>query len=252
MTRDGRIMEEDHRVMTPRSAVAVAVAGRGRPDVHSFLCHIAGTLKTEKLGIEKMIATVLLRPWVRQLVVRGREGLGHFQARAPISLCRDGVDDDMGIIGAKAPMSSLCNTPPEAAKMFRAKVELHDLIHPKDFDEMVEYDPVYDLEESSRQELPRPLECLRERDDPPFGEPMRYSAPLLFADGDDLLRGMHRGAYRIANGMLGMASEGLSTTAPSVVGDIPGVISEPAKGVMEEAASVGPSERMRHCLTGGF
>lgn len=253
MPQEEKGIEGDYRVMDPSSAVAVAIVGRGRLDIPPGLCHMAGTFKTENLGIEKIIANILRRPQLRHLVVCGREEFGHFPGDALISLFRDGVDEDMRIIGTKAPIPFLCNTPPEAVERIREQVQLHDLVHPKDAEEIIEYDPVYEFDPESRERLLSLLRSLQERDDPPFGEPMFYRAPALFADGEELATGMHHAADRIVSGMLGMANEKLATTAPYVIvsGD-PGVVLDPVKGVVEEAPSVELMERMRHYLTGGL
>ncbi|MGB9622356.1 MAG: 4Fe-4S dicluster domain-containing protein, partial [Candidatus Bathyarchaeia archaeon] len=63
---------------------------------------LAGTLQTENIGIEKLIANIVANPNIRYLVICWRESQGHLPGDALINLVENGVKDDKRrtIIGA--------------------------------------------------------------------------------------------------------------------------------------------------------
>lgn len=91
---------------------------------------LAGTLQTENLGIEKIIANVVANPNIRYIVLCWRESRGHLPADALMSLVKNGVAQDKRrtIIGAQALTPYLPNITPESIERFRKQVKTVNLI----------------------------------------------------------------------------------------------------------------------------
>ena len=95
---------------------------------------LAGTLQTENIGIEKLIANIVANPNIRYLVICWRESQGHLPADALINLLENGVKDDKRrtIIGAKAPTPYLPNIPVESIERFRRQITIVNLLSDDD------------------------------------------------------------------------------------------------------------------------
>jgi len=91
---------------------------------------LAGTLQTENIGIEKLVANVVANPNIRYLILCWRESPGHLPANALMCLVKNGVADDKRrtIVGAKAPSPYLPNVSLEAIERFRKQVTIVNLI----------------------------------------------------------------------------------------------------------------------------
>jgi tetrahydromethanopterin S-methyltransferase subunit A len=92
---------------------------------------IAGTLHTENLGIERLVANVLADPHIRFLIVCGDDGrqvIGHLPGQSLVALAREGLDGDRRIIGARGKRPLLRNLDTAAVDHFRRTVEVVDLI----------------------------------------------------------------------------------------------------------------------------
>ena len=95
---------------------------------------LAGTLQTENIGIEKIVANVVANPNIRYIVLCWRESQGHLPADALINLVKNGVAKDKRrtILGAKAPTPYLPNISLEAIERFRKQVTTVNLISEDD------------------------------------------------------------------------------------------------------------------------
>jgi tetrahydromethanopterin S-methyltransferase subunit A len=95
---------------------------------------LAGTLQTENIGIEKVVANVVANPNIRYLVLCWRESQGHLPADALVNLVKNGVAEDKRrtIIGAKAPTPYLPNLSLQAIERFRKQVTVVNLISEED------------------------------------------------------------------------------------------------------------------------
>lgn len=89
---------------------------------------LAGSVQTENIGIEKIIANVVANPNIRYLVICWRESAGHLTADAIMKLLGNGVDEKRRIIGAEAPTPFLYNLPLEATERFREQIKPVNLI----------------------------------------------------------------------------------------------------------------------------
>ncbi|MGQ9680088.1 MAG: tetrahydromethanopterin S-methyltransferase subunit A [Candidatus Bathyarchaeia archaeon] len=95
---------------------------------------LAGTLQTENIGIEKLIANIVANPNIRYLVICWRESQGHLPADALVNLVENGVKEDKRrtIIGAKAPTPYLPNISIESIERFRRQVAIVNLLSDED------------------------------------------------------------------------------------------------------------------------
>jgi tetrahydromethanopterin S-methyltransferase subunit A len=114
-----------------------------------------GSMKTENLGVEKVIANVISNPNIRFLIVCGSEVRGHRSGDSMLNLHLNGVDANNRVIGAKSAIPFIENLPKEAIERFRAQVKVLDLI------DVVDKDRVYGAID----------ECIRENPGS-FGAPM--------------------------------------------------------------------------------
>ena len=92
---------------------------------------IVGTMRTENLGIERLIQNVLANPNIRFLVVCGADtegAIGHLPGRSLAALHRSGLDDRRRIIDAPGRRPVLKNVEPSLVDAFRRRIDLVDLI----------------------------------------------------------------------------------------------------------------------------
>ncbi len=93
---------------------------------------IYGPLKTENIGIEKIVANVISNPNIRYLVVCGEEIRGHRSGMSLIALNKNGIDDQHRIIDAPGAIPYIENINSEAIERFRSQVKTINLIDEKD------------------------------------------------------------------------------------------------------------------------
>lgn len=87
---------------------------------------IIGTLRTENLGIERIIKNVLANPEIRFLVLCGedtQQAIGHLPGQSLASLFENGVDEQGRIVGARGKRPVLKNVTGEEINAFRDQVE---------------------------------------------------------------------------------------------------------------------------------
>ncbi|KYK30309.1 MAG: hypothetical protein AYK22_04185 [Thermoplasmatales archaeon SG8-52-3] len=89
---------------------------------------IYGWLKTENIGIEKIVANVISNPNIRYIVVCGDDIRGHRSGLSLIALNKNGIDRNNKIIGARGAIPYIENLNNEAIKRFQNQIEIIDLI----------------------------------------------------------------------------------------------------------------------------
>ncbi len=243
----------DYEIGSDDSPVAVAIIGRGAASIPGDRFSVKGTLKTENIGIEKVVVNIISNLRIRFLIVCGKDEFGHFPGDALISLIRNGVDERMRIIGTKAAIPYLCNLPREAVDRFRAQVEAIDLVHPKEVVEIVGYDQEYDFDQDRRAELLLSIAECEGRDPGAFPEePLVVEVPALMTEGGIISRSLNIASDRFASHMLRMPSERLSTSASlAVVSDEFGLILDPVDDEIVHVPSVQLAARIKSYLSGG-
>ena len=93
---------------------------------------ISGTMKTENIGIEKVIANIISNPNIRYLIVCGAEVHGHLAGDAFLAIHRSGIDEKNRIIGASGAIPFISNLSSKEVERFREQVEIIDLVNVED------------------------------------------------------------------------------------------------------------------------
>lgn len=113
-----------------------------------------GPMKTENLGIEKVIANVLSNPNIRFIVICGDEIRGHRSGQTFIALVENGLEENGRIKGADGAVPYIENLSSEDVERFREQVEVIDK-----------------LGTTSKENIEEVIESCIKRDPGSFGEP---------------------------------------------------------------------------------
>lgn len=89
---------------------------------------VYGKMKTENLGIERLVKNVITNNYIRHLIVCGEESRGHLSGQALVSFYKYGIDSEKRIINAKGPMPYLSNLDEKMIKRFKEQVKVHNLV----------------------------------------------------------------------------------------------------------------------------
>jgi len=110
---------------------------------------IYGSLRTENIGIEKIVANVISNPHISYIIICGDEIRGHRSGASLIALNKNGIDKQHKIIDAPGAIPYIENINEEAIKRFRAQIQIINLIGVKDkktidkaIDDCIEKKPV--------------------------------------------------------------------------------------------------------------
>jgi tetrahydromethanopterin S-methyltransferase subunit A len=250
---DWPIAPGDREVGSVDSPIAIAVVGRGVVHIPSELYSIKGTVKTENIGIEKIIVNIISNPRIRFLIVCGKDEFGHYPGDAMLNVGKNGVDENMRIKGSRSAIPYLCNIPREAVDRLLAQVEIIDLLHPKNVDEIVAYDPAYHFDEERSEELIDAVRNCLERDPGRFdGDPIIVSTGAIMGEGGMIGKELNKASDRFASQMLRMPSQRLSTSASLVVvSNLFSIVLDPIDSEIVEVPSVELAMRIKTYLSGG-
>jgi tetrahydromethanopterin S-methyltransferase subunit A len=89
---------------------------------------IYGPLKTENIGIEKIVANVISNPNIRYIVICGNDIRGHRSGSSLVALKNNGIDKNNRIIDAPGAIPYIENLKEEAIDRFQNQIEIVDLI----------------------------------------------------------------------------------------------------------------------------
>jgi tetrahydromethanopterin S-methyltransferase subunit A len=92
---------------------------------------IAGSCKTENLGLEKVIANIISNPNIRFLLLCGTEVKGHLAGQTMVALHKNGVKDGR-VVGAEGAIPFIENLSGDALKRFQEQVELVNIMEAED------------------------------------------------------------------------------------------------------------------------
>lgn len=100
---------------------------------------MAGEMKTENLGVERVVVNTLANANIRYIVVCGKESKGHSAGQSLIDLHKNGIDAEKRIIGSNGAIPFIENIPKEAVDRFREQIiEVVDMIWETDVDKILE------------------------------------------------------------------------------------------------------------------
>lgn len=92
---------------------------------------IYGTLKTENIGIEKIVANTISNPYIRYILLCGEEIRGHRSGSSLISLSENGIDKNHRIINAPGAIPYIENLDKKAIERFQKQIKIIDMIGEK-------------------------------------------------------------------------------------------------------------------------
>ncbi|MDD1746958.1 MAG: hypothetical protein LUQ16_04265 [Methanomassiliicoccales archaeon] len=247
------IIQGDYLLGDPDSPVAVLIIGRGQVEIPGDRFCIMGTVKTENMGLEKVIVNIVSNPRIRFLIVCGKEEFGHFPADAVMRIWRNGIDDRKRIIDSKSAIPYICNIGKEAVDRFRSQVEVVDLVHPKESEEIVAYDPMYMFEPERRDELLAAIfDCVARDPGRLKAEPLLVQPPGLMVEPKKAIKSIDKLALEFTNQMLRLPSEKLSTEASLIaVSEEMGIVIDPTDGLVFDVPSVEFAGKLKLYYRGG-
>ncbi len=121
-------------VTTLASVELVEELAKNRP---RELC-IVGKTETENIGIDKVIKNIVSNPTIKTLILAGKEAKGHLTGNTILSLWKNGVDENMKIVGAKGKKPVLRNITKKDIDLFRSQIEVVDMIGCENVNEILE------------------------------------------------------------------------------------------------------------------
>jgi tetrahydromethanopterin S-methyltransferase subunit A len=127
------IVQGDFHTGDVKSPIAVVTMGSHLDE--QAICDagaaIAGSCKTENLGLEKVIANIISNPNIRFVLTCGTEVKGHLSGQSLIALHKGGVDGGK-IVGSKGAIPFIENLSAENIKRFQEQVEIVDIMEAED------------------------------------------------------------------------------------------------------------------------
>ncbi|WOX55307.1 MULTISPECIES: tetrahydromethanopterin S-methyltransferase subunit A [unclassified Methanoculleus] len=127
------IVQGDFHTGDPESCVGVVTMGSHLDE--QGICDagaaIAGSCKTENLGLEKIIANIISNPNIRFILCCGTEVKGHLSGQSFIALHAGGVSGGK-IVGAQGAIPFIENLSDEAIKRFQDQIEILNIMETED------------------------------------------------------------------------------------------------------------------------
>jgi len=84
---------------------------------------ICGEMRTENLGVERVIINTISNCNIRYIIACGKESKGHFAGQSLISIHENGIDENGRIVGSKGAIPFIENIPKEAIERFRKQIK---------------------------------------------------------------------------------------------------------------------------------
>jgi len=100
---------------------------------------VCGEMRTENLGVERVIANVISNSFIRYVIICGKESKGHFAGKSLIAIYKNGIDKDGKIIGSGGAIPYIHNIPREAVLRFQKQIiKVIDLIDETDLNKIID------------------------------------------------------------------------------------------------------------------
>lgn len=87
-----------------------------------------GTLKTENIGIEKIVANVISNPYIRYVIICGQDIRGHKSGMSLHALHENGIDENHRIINAPGAIPYIENIDIKSIERFQQQVKIINII----------------------------------------------------------------------------------------------------------------------------
>lgn len=124
----------DYHVLNAKQSIALTVLQGVDMDAAtetaaiSHRVAIIGKISTENLGVEHLLKNVIANPFIRHLVLWGKDIEGHLPGNALINLIGNGVDRSKRIIGAQGARPVLKNATESEIHHLRRQIQVTDLM----------------------------------------------------------------------------------------------------------------------------
>jgi tetrahydromethanopterin S-methyltransferase subunit A len=131
---------EQGEYITGNRASPVAISTLGSDELPEVLSRelgidsfaIVGKTHTENIGIEKVIKNTITNPYIRFIILCGKDTRGHMAGQSLLSLFSRGINHEKRIIGSKGQRPVLMNLEFSEVEHFRRQVYVIDLIGVED------------------------------------------------------------------------------------------------------------------------
>lgn len=126
------IMQGDYVIGNPKSNVCI-VTMSSKLEFPKDTFAICGELRTENLGIEKIVVNTISNSNIRYIVVCGAESRGHNAGQTLIALHKNSIDKNNRIAGSLGVMPYMENVPRGAVTRFQRQIrDVIDIINETD------------------------------------------------------------------------------------------------------------------------
>ena len=85
---------------------------------------IYGPLRTENIGVEKIVANTISNPHIRFLIIIGKEIRGHRSGASLLALHKNGIDNNHRIIDAPGAIPYIENLDEQAIQRFQHQIQI--------------------------------------------------------------------------------------------------------------------------------
>ena len=106
-----------------RNANVVIVTISSKLNFPRDIFALTGEMRTENLGIERVIINTISNCNIRYIIICGKESKGHFAGQSLIAIHENGIDKNGKIIGSKGAIPFIENIPLEAVERFRKQIK---------------------------------------------------------------------------------------------------------------------------------
>lgn len=147
----------EYTICSPEGCTAVVLLTTDYipPDIVA----IYGSLRTENIGIEKIVANIISNPKIRYLILCGDDIRGHRSGSSLIALHKNSIDSQNRIIEAEGAIPYIENLNKKAIDTFQKQVEIFNLMNIKDKEKIDNL--IYKLDKESPGSFGEPYIAIR-------------------------------------------------------------------------------------------
>ncbi|MFH1229600.1 MAG: tetrahydromethanopterin S-methyltransferase subunit A [Candidatus Aenigmatarchaeota archaeon] len=125
--------------MGNKEAQVAIVTIASKMDFPKEIFTLCGEMRTENLGVERIIVNTISNCNIRYIIVCGKESKGHAAGQTLIAIHENGIDANGKIIGSKGAIPFIENIPKEAVERFQRQIKkVINLIEVTDIAKIIE------------------------------------------------------------------------------------------------------------------